>query len=142
MASSFSLTPGIRVFPCPNCGETINTTVQQCPFCSTIIDHNAAEASAAATAHVSQAISDASYLKVMAWAILSFFLVMFIPFLGLVGFAGLWFLRIAIPFMLIRWWVRYGKIKTDDREFSQARGTTYIVAAVWFLALGTAFFYR
>ena len=142
MAGSFSLTPTVQVFPCPHCRETINTTVQSCPFCGTAIDHAAAEASAAATARISQAVSDASYLKVMAWAILTFFLVMFVPFLGLVGLAGLWFLRLAIPFMLIRWWIRFGKIKTDDRDFSQARGSTYIVAAVWFLALGTAFFFR
>lgn len=111
-------------------------------FCGNAIDHVAAEASAAATARISQAVSDASYLKVMAWAILTFFLLMFVPFLGLAGIAGLWFLRLAIPFMLIRWWIRSGKIKTDDRDFSQARGTTYIVAGVWFVALGSAFFFR
>jgi hypothetical protein len=59
-----------------------------------------------------------------------------------VGLAGFWFLRLAIPFMLIRWWIKFGKIKTDDPDFSQARGTTYIVAAVWFVALGTAVFFR
>ncbi len=122
--------------------ETINTTVQQCPFCNTAIDHSAAEASAAATARVSQAVSDASYLRVMAWTILTFFLLIFVPFLGLAGVAGLWFLRIAIPVMLIRWWVKYGKIKSDDRDLSKARGATYIVAAIWFVALGSAFFFR
>jgi hypothetical protein len=117
-------------------------TVQHCPFCGTAIDHTTAEASAAATARISQAVSDASYLKVMAWAILTFFGLIFVPFLGLAGIVGLWFLRLAIPFMLVRWWVRYGKTKTDDRDFSQARGTTYIVAVAWFLALGSAFFFR
>jgi hypothetical protein len=135
MASSLSLTSAPKVFPCSNCGETINTSMQQCPFCSTLIDSASAEISAAATTKISQACSDASYLRVMAWAYVTFFLVLFIPFLGLAGAAGLWFLAIAIPVMVVRWWIKFGAIKTTDPDFARAKRTTIIVSIVAILGL-------
>jgi hypothetical protein len=126
------------VFPCPNCQETINTSVQQCPFCSASIDRAAAEQSAAATSEISQACSDASYLKVMAWALLTFFILMFVPFLGLAGIVGLWFLRIAIPVMVVRWWIKFGSIKTDDPDFTRAKRAVVVVGIVALLALASA----
>ena len=126
MAGTFNLS-SVQVFPCPNCKETINTSMQQCQFCGTSIDHAAAEQSAAATSRVSAAVSDASYLKIMAWSVLTFFVVMFIPLLGLVGVVGLLFVSYALPVMCIRWWVRYGSIKTADADFPNARGTAIIV---------------
>jgi hypothetical protein len=135
MASSLSFTSAPKVFPCPNCAEIINTSMQQCPFCSTIIDSATAEISAAATTKISQACSDASYLRVMAWAYVTFFLVLFIPFLGLAGIVGLWFLAIAIPVMVIRWWIKFGAIKTNDPDFPRAKRSTIIVSIVAILGL-------
>jgi hypothetical protein len=134
----FSLSPEVRVFACPHCRETINTSMVVCPFCFVSIDSIAAEESAGLTSRVSQACSDASYLKVMAWALVSFVLIMLLPFLGMIGVAGLWFLRFAIPFMTIRWWMRYGSLKTIDPEFSRARTTAVIVGFVGLVALLTA----
>ena len=138
MAGSLNLSSAVHVLPCPNCGETINTSVQQCPFCSTPIDPAAAEVSAAATSRISQACSDASYLKVMAWSLVTFFLLMFVPFVGLAGAVGLWFLRIAIPVMVVRWWIKFGAIKTDDPDFARAKRAAIIVGIVGLLALASA----
>jgi hypothetical protein len=135
MTQSFSLSSAVSVFPCPNCKETINTSMQQCSFCSVPIDHAAAEQSAAETSRISSACSDASYLKIMAWSLLTFFVLFIFPFLGLVGLAGFWFLRIAIPVMCIRWWIKYGSIKTDDPDFPRARLAAMIVSGVGVLAL-------
>jgi hypothetical protein len=110
----------------------------ECPFCSAPIDHAAAEDSAAATSRISQACSDASYLKIMAWSLLTFFLVMFIPFVGLAGVVGLWFLRVAIPVMVVRWWIKFGSIKTDDPDFVRAKRAAIIVGIVAVLALVSA----
>ncbi len=135
MSGSFSLSSTVHVFPCPNCQETINTSIRQCPFCSASIDHTAAEQSAAATSKISQACSDASYLKIMAWTLLTFSLLMFVPFLGLAGLVGLWFLRIAIPVMVVRWWIKFGSIKTDEPDFARAKRAVIIVGIVALLAL-------
>jgi hypothetical protein len=132
---SLSLSSEVRVFPCPNCRETINTSMQQCPFCSTLIDHAAAETAAADTARVSQACSDASYLKIMLGTLIAFSVILFVPFLGLVGLIGFVFIKYAVPVMIIRWWIRFGRLKTDDPDFRNARGTAILVSAVSFLVL-------
>lgn len=138
MAGSLNLSSAVHVLPCPNCGETINTSVQQCPFCSAPIDAVAAEVSAAATSRISQACSDASYRKVMAWSLVTFFFLMFVPFVGLAGAVGLWFLRIAIPVMVVRWWIKFGSIKTDDPDFARAKRAAIIVGIVALLGLASA----
>jgi len=128
--SSFSLAPEVRVFPCPNCRETINTTMQQCPFCSTPINAAAAEAAAAETSHVSAAVSDASYLRIAAGVLLAFFLLRFVPLIsGLCGMAYL-VLTIGIPIGCIRWWVKYGAIKTTDPDYAPARSRALLITVL------------
>ena len=135
MAGTLSLSSAVQVFPCPNCGETINTKVQLCPFCSASIDRAAAEQSAAATSRISQACSDASYLKIMLSVLIPFGVLIFFPFLGLAGLVGFVFLKYAVPVMTIRWWVKYGRLKTTDSDFSKARGTVILVSTISFLVL-------
>jgi hypothetical protein len=135
MAGTLSLSSTVQVFPCPNCRETINTSVQQCPFCSTPIDRAAAEQSAASTSKISQACSDASYLKIMLGILFPFGVMIFFPFLGLAGIAGFVFIKYAVPVMTIRWWVRNGRLKTTDSDFRSARGTVILVSAISFLVL-------
>ena len=118
---SLNLTSAVSVFPCPNCRETINTSVSRCPFCSAPIDPIAAQASADATAKISRACSDASYLKIMAGSALGFFGLRFVPLLMHIGWLGFTFLEFAIPFMCIRWWFKYGSIQTGDPDFVDAK---------------------
>ena len=135
MAVSLSLSPAVQVFPCPHCQETINTFVQQCPFCSVLIDHAAAEQSAAATSKISQACSDASYLKIMLGVLVPFTATIFFPFLGLAGLVGLVFIKYAVPVMAIRWWIKYGRIKSTDPDLKNARKTAAFVSVVSLLVL-------
>ncbi len=135
-----SLSSRVEVFPCPNCRETINTSLLQCTFCGVPVDHAAALVSATETSNVSQACSDASYLKIMAWAFLTCFGLVFVPFIGLAGAVGLWSLRIALPVMAIRWWIKFGKIKTNEIDFFRAKQAAVIVSIVSVLAVVSAAF--
>ncbi|AEU39016.1 hypothetical protein [Granulicella mallensis] len=132
---SLNLSSAVHVLPCPNCRETINTSVRQCPYCSALIDPAAAEVSAAATSRISAACSDASVLKIMAWMLVPFFFLQIVPFLGLAGVGGLLFLRVAIPAMAIRWWIRFGSIKTDDPDFVRAKRIAIIIGILTLLDL-------
>jgi hypothetical protein len=95
----------------------------------------AAEVAAEKMAKVNQACSDASFLRTMAFAFLVFIGVMFIPFMGLLGVAGYWFLMFAVPFMTIRWWIRFDAIRADDHDFKRARITVVIISALYLLPL-------
>ena len=130
MFESVSLSTPARIFQCPNCKETIDTSAQQCRFCSAAVDPGAAEAAADVMARVNRACSDASYLKVMAISILVFLFLMFVPFAGLLGIFGYYFLVFVTPIMAIRWWIRFGRIKTDDPDFKRAKRTAAVVGVL------------
>ena len=135
MPPSLSLSGTVAVFPCPTCKETINTSIQHCPFCGTAIDHAAAEASATETTKISRACSDASYLKVMLGILIPFGGLVFFPFLGLAGLVGFVFIKYAVPVMAMRWWIKYGRVKSQDLDLRRARKTVMVVSAVSLLIL-------
>jgi len=89
----------------------------------------AAVACAEEFAKINQAISDASYLKIMAGCALGFFFLRLVPFLGLLGVAGFFFLEFAIPFMTIRWWLNFRDLRSKDQELLRARKTTLYFGA-------------
>jgi hypothetical protein len=101
--------------------------MHQCAYCGVPIDHAAAASASEAFAKVNQAISDASYLTIMGGCALGFFLVQFVPFLSLIGWAGLLFLQFAIPFMTIRWLIKYAQIESPDPEFRNAKRNAILV---------------
>lgn len=136
MTGLLSLSPIVAVFPCPNCHETINTSVARCPYCSAPIDEAAAKLSAVETSKISDACSDASYLKIMLGILLPFAAVVFFTFLGLLGLVGFLFIKYALPVMLVRWWIKYGRIQTSDPGFRTARNTAAAVSVSTALIFG------
>ena len=147
MANSLSLNSAVdppRVFQCPQCKQTIDTSARQCRFCSAFIDPVEAELAAAAMARLDQACSDASYLNTAATAMLVFWFVQFVPILVLVGLSGFNFLLFAIPVWAVAWWVRFWNIKTDDSEFRRARWTTLLIGvpiSLWLFKVLTGFIF-
>jgi len=138
MASKLSLTVASEnagIIECPNCKQTIDVTASQCRFCSAPIDPAAALVAAEKMARVNLACSDASFLRTAAISLLVFLGIMFIPFMGLLGICGYYFLALAVPFLSIRWWVRFHSIREDDPDFKRARTTVIVVSIVGTLPL-------
>lgn len=135
MSPSLNLSETAAVFPCPTCKETVNTSMQLCPFCGAAIDHAAAEASAIETSEISRACSDASYLKIMLGILIPFGALVFFPFLGLAGLVGFVFIKYAVPVMVIRWWIKYGRVKSQDLDLRRARKAVIVVSGVSLLVL-------
>jgi hypothetical protein len=138
MTNNLSLTSASSnagIFECPNCKQTIDASATQCRFCSASIDPAAAEAAAEKMSRINQACSDASFLRTMAISILVFLGLMFVPFLGWLGVCGYYFLMFAVPFMAIRWWIRFHGIQADDPDFRRAKITVIAVSALGALPL-------
>lgn len=91
MANSLSLlakSDNYGILECPECGQTINILDSKCPYCSITINAAEAEAAAKLMSKVNQACSDASYLTTLAFSILIFWGLQFVPFITLLGIVG------------------------------------------------------
>ncbi|MCL2660935.1 MAG: DUF5305 domain-containing protein [Acidobacteriaceae bacterium] len=112
--------------------------MQSCPFCGAAIDHAAAEVSAAETSRISRACSDASYLRIMLVALIPFAVLIFLPFLSLLGLIGFIFVKYAVVVMTIRWWIKYGRLKSRDTDLLGARERTIVVGVISLIVLAVA----
>lgn len=106
-----------------------------CPYCGVAINAETARTAAEVQSKVGAACSNASYLKIMARAMIVFYLIGWIPFVGGVGSLGFLAMVILIPILLIRWWVKYGKLQTGDTDYEKARRDTVIAAVIWSVML-------
>lgn len=129
-----------QTYPCPNCNEIINDTMEKCRYCSAPVDRQAAAAAAETQGKVNQACSDASYLRTAAFVLWVFLGLSFIPFIPAVGWAFL-FTFVAVPVMVIRWQIKFGGIKTNDPDYPKAKRNRNIALVLW-LAAFVGFFVR
>lgn len=139
-----------RVYPCPQCRETVNTLLTQCPFCSAALDRERGLREADIQEKVNQALDDAGALfgslardwpppAVILGVLLSGGLAMITPLwalawigaaagfvLALSGLPWAW-LWLALPWALlglgraVSWRVRFGSIPSPDPLYAAAR---------------------
>ena len=95
-----------QVFACPKCGEMINTSMAQCAYCNAPVDPQWATWAANAQATIASAFNHANNIMNVARALIAFFVVSLIPFLG---FAGLAFIvtLFAFPILVLLWFSKY-----------------------------------
>lgn len=116
-------------FPCPSCREIIGTSATKCRYCNSEIDTQTAIASATFQNEINQACNDASMVRNVAGVMWVAFVVQFLfAAMGRLAFFGM---MIAVPVMLIRWQIKYGRIKTDDIDFKLARRNRTIALLLW-----------
>lgn len=142
MAKSLSLIDAdgnTGIFECPVCKQTIDASSTQCRFCAAAVDPAAAQAAAEKMAKLNQACSDASFMRTAAISILVFMGVIFIPFMGLLGLVGYYFLLVAVPVLTIRWWVKFGAIQADDSDFRRARITVIVISVLILIPIAFSF---
>ena len=136
------ITEQLRTFPCPKCNELINTGMDRCSYCSAPIDSAEAEAAAAIQDQVNRAYSDASFIRNMAVGGWVFFLIRYIPFVGIAGWIGMFILMVLVPIKLVVWQVRFGGIKTNDPDHKRAKTNRNVAFLIWIplpILIGLAF---
>ena len=125
-----------RTLPCPNCGEMIYSDSSQCRFCSTPLDAQAAEAGANAQQQVNDACNYAKWIRNFAGAIWVFLLVGLILTAGQLAAVGGIFL---VPVSLIFWQIKYGRLKTEDRDYQKAKRDRLAALFLWLPAMFVQF---
>jgi hypothetical protein len=130
MFESISGGGAARIFSCPKCKETIDTSAGFCRFCGALVDTNAAEKEAEILALVNQACSDASFLKIMAMGVPISFVISFLPIVSMLGAWSLIFFCFAVPALTVRWWIKFSRLPSDDPEFRRARKTANLLSVL------------
>lgn len=130
-----------QTFPCPNCREIINDTMETCRYCSVPIDKQIALQAAATQSAVNEACSDASYIRTAAIVMWIFLGLSFVPFIGMFGYAFLVTLIVVVA-LLVRWQVKFGSIITADPDYVRARQSKNIALVLLLAAFFVAFVIR
>ena len=117
------------IFPCPNCRQMIYSDARKCRFCSTTLDREAAEIGADIQAKVNSACNQAKTLRNTAGAMWGFFLLGLVTFSPIVWAAS--FLFFLIPAWLIYWQVKFGALKTVDKDYNRAKRDRLIAFLIW-----------
>ena|ERR1700674_5037844 len=136
------ITEQLRTFPCPKCNELINTGMDRCSNCSAPIDPAEAETAATIQDQVNRAYSDASFNRNMAVGCWVFFLIRYIPIVGIVGWIGMFVLMVLVPIRLVTWQVRFAGLKTNDPDHKRAKTNQNVAFLIWIplpILLGFAF---
>lgn len=131
MPDTLSILPGggrVRVFACPACGQTIALGSERCRFCSAAIDPKAAEAAADLLERVDRACSEAEEIH----SIIEPNEEDCDPLTGKTDDAGLF----VSPFLIFRWWYRFGSVRANDEDLICARKYMTKYALYWGALLG------
>ena len=112
----------IQVIRCPHCKEYIDARSAHCRFCHGYIDTLTSQVSAELQQRVNNAYNEASWIRNGAGAYAIFVAIrLFVPFLAIGSAVVLPIMSIALPVMLIRWYVRFGRLQTDDPDYPRAK---------------------
>src|SRR5262245_34262222 len=124
-----------QVFACPKCGEMINTSMAQCAYCSAPVDPQWATWAANAQATIASGFNYANIIKIIARALIVFFLVSFLPFIGFGAGIAFNIMILAFPILVLLWFSKYhwglqGIDKNHD-DLKQARRRIMRASIIW-----------
>jgi hypothetical protein len=125
----------MRTYPCPSCGQIINTGISKCEYCSAPVSEAAGEIAADRHQTFLKAFAEANSMVITARCFLVAFLVSFSPVLSIVGTFGTLLLLVWVPFLVIRWHRRYSKLDGTNADFVQARRWVKESILIWSVAL-------
>lgn len=124
-----------KTFPCPNCREIINDSMQTCRYCSTPVDPQAAIAAAETQSRVNSACSDASFLRTAAAALLTLLALSLVPFISFWMFLGFVIIFFVVLILIIRWQIKFGRLQTGDIDYQRARSLRNVAMILWVAAV-------
>jgi hypothetical protein len=124
-----------KTFPCPNCKEIINDSMEVCRYCSAPVDREAASAAAEIQSRVNRACSDASFLRTAAVAMFALLALSLVPLISLFMYLGFIVNFLAVLVMIIRWQAKFGRLETSDLDYRRSKRLRNLAVFLWLLAL-------
>lgn len=124
-----------QTFPCPNCNEIINDSMQTCRFCSAPVDPQAASAAAENQSRVNRACSDASFLRTAAAAMFVLLALSVVPFISLITYLGFIITFFVVLVLIIRWQIKFGRLQTGDVDYQRAKRMRNVALVLWLVAI-------
>jgi len=124
-----------QTFPCPNCGEIINDSMQTCRFCSAPIDPQVASAAAELQSRVNRACSDASFLRTAALAMFGLLALSIVPFISLITYLGFIITFFVVLVLIIRWQIKFGRLQTNDADYARSKRMRTVALILWLVAI-------
>lgn len=129
----------MKTFICPNCKNFINSSMTNCKFCGVGLDPSVIAAATENQEKVDSAYNSASKTRVLAGAMVSFFLLSivtgFVPafgtFVSLILSIGFYIMFLGIPIFLIYWAIKYSGLVTHDPEFKTAKKYVWTAFFIW-----------
>jgi uncharacterized Tic20 family protein len=82
-----------------------------------------------------KACNDGNYISILARSAVVFYLLSWIPILGAFAGWGFLFVMLAIPALILRWWIKYRNILTSDQDYSEVKNLTIMSLAVWIVLI-------
>ncbi|MEO6724498.1 MAG: hypothetical protein ABIP14_04285 [Blastocatellia bacterium] len=114
---------------CRICGETINPSLTNCPYCGAVID--SAESPVRDLSPISNACKEATFLKAMARLLVACFLALVLSFVENFALWAFLIFLTAVPMMLVRWWIKYRNLQTTDQNYATAKRDVAVAAVIW-----------
>jgi hypothetical protein len=124
-----------QTFPCPNCGEIINDSMQTCRFCSAPVDPQAASAAAELQTRVNRACSDASFVRTAAAAMFVLLALSIVPFISLITYLGFIITCFVVLVLIVRWQIKFGRLQTNDLDYNRAKRLRTVALVLWLVAI-------
>lgn len=122
-------------FQCPNCKEYVNADSTVCRFCKSPIDAATAQLAAEQQQSINTACNSASMVRNFAAAMWVGFFVRLIPFVSWPGTIIMWLGLLVVPIWSLIWWIKYGRIGSDDRDLKRAKRNLTVSIGLWILLI-------
>ncbi|MBP6820296.1 MAG: hypothetical protein KA368_02070 [Acidobacteria bacterium] len=126
-----SLSNQEQTVQCQNCLEFINASLTNCRYCGAVVSLENPPAEGNAKTKVADASRDGYLLTIMARALAVCFIALTFSILSKLALAVFLILLVAVPLMLVRWWVKYRGLQTEEHNYRMARLNTIKAAVVW-----------
>lgn len=120
-----------QTIQCQKCLEFVSSSLTNCEYCGAVISLEAEKVSEDAQSKVASARNDSYFLKLMARALAVSFIAMTFSIFSRMALASFLILLVAVPLMLVRWWVKYRGLQTEEHGYKMARLSAIGAVATW-----------